>query len=469
MNEWPLSKSVLRQRPAVLGGPKRSQLHYVIPATSPNDLFCAVVASALANRYPVPFVIGWKGEGEFDAKAAHIAKIRTIKRYLDTLPNGGEDDDLIMVGDGLDVIAQLPVEIMIERYFQLVSDADARLADRFGISVEEAHSRGLRQTLVWGADKMCWPPLYEEAQCSAIPASNLAHNALGPKTGNGDFVYADPKFLNSGSVIGPLGDLRNFINAGIAEMEATFDPEFEYHNSDQVYLARLFGRQELSRDQRVIRAHNSDVLGSHSNTDFESSNATEHHVTIDYESALFQTGCYFDRWMHDLDFNNSDNTATVSEDVFDQGETFKPYLVQMPANVYQSLLRIYNSIAGHQSLSAQEWIGSLKLATNVVSKNIFGSYHATCNKRRLLDRFRSFWFHPFIQPLMTAAFRDTHTGQLITEKLINGREWVYKTSYPADASSTDQLGGVFTDFEAESFISYTTLCSQHLNIFNQTH
>ncbi|KAL3952542.1 hypothetical protein ACCO45_012485 [Purpureocillium lilacinum] len=432
----------LRQRPEVLGGPRRSQLHYVIPATSPNDLFCAVVASALVNRYPVPYVIGWKGEGEFDAKAAHVAKLRTIKRYLDTLPHGGEDDDLIIIGDGHDVMAQLPVEVIIERYFQLVSEADARLADRFGISVEEAHTRGLRQTL-----------------------SGVLIRCAGPRC-NGDLAYADARFFNSGSVIGPIGDLRDFINAGIAEMEATFDPKFEYHNSDQVYLARLFGRQELSRNQQVIHARNSSEIKPLSAVRAQYLNTTEHHVAIDYESTLFQTGCYFDRWIHTLNFNNSDNTATVQKDVFDQGQTFKPYPLQMPANVYQSLLRVYNSIAEQQSMSAQEWIGSLKLVTNVVSKNIFGFYHATCSKKSLLSRFKSYWFHPFMESLMRAAFRETQAGELITEKLIDGREWVYKISYPTDAGvDEDQLGGVFTDSEAEGFVSYTTLCSDHLDLF----
>lgn len=41
---------------------------------------------------------------------------------------------------------------------------------------------------------------------------------FGPKTGTGDGVYRDAKFLNSGSVIGPLGDLHRFINAGLTEI-----------------------------------------------------------------------------------------------------------------------------------------------------------------------------------------------------------------------------------------------------------
>lgn len=447
------------QWPTASGTTKASQLHFLIPATTENDLFCAVVASTLVNKYPVPYVIGWRGEGEFDAKEAHIAKLRTIQRYLHTLPHGGEQDDLVIVGDGHDVVAQLPADVMIERYFQLVSEADRRLADRFGISVEDAHQRGLQQTLLWGADKMCWPPLYTEAQCSAIPSSNLPHNILGPKADNGDIVYRHPKFFNSGSVIGPLGDLREFIDAAVTEMEETFDPEFKYRTSDQIYLARLFGRQESSRARQISDDALFGATGSRSDV-------TEYHVAIDYESAFVQTGCYSHKWMRKLNYNNSDITATVFEDAFDQ-TNFKPYPIQMPADVYQSFLRVYHSIPEHvSSMTPREWIGSLKLDTNIVSNYIFGFYHATCSKRGLIADFTTYWFYPLIEPLLKAAFRATQRNQPITEKIIDGRRWVYKKSYPEAGGLEDQLGGVFTDFEDDEFIPYKTLCAESLHIFS---
>lgn len=444
-----------------------SQLHYLVPATSENDLFCAVIAAALVNRYPVPFLIGWRGEGEFDAKEAHVAKLRTIQRYLNTLPHGGEDDDLVVVGDGHDVMAQLPVEVVIERYFQLASEADRRLADRFGLSVEEAHERGLRQTLIWGADKMCWPGLYDEAQCSAIPPSHLAPNKFGPRTNGGDKTYDDAKFLNSGSVIGPLGDLRKFMDAAVAEMEETYDLQFKYRDSDQIYIARLFGQQEVTRAEQITNEalHAANGANPLPKPEEGDQGVSDYHVALDYESALFQTGCYSHKWMHKLNYNHSDNTATMDGDKFDQGRNFKPYPVQMPANVYKALLRIFQSVPELKSLmSAREWIGSLALDTNMVSRHIFAFYHATCSKKHLLKDFTEYWFHPLMEPLLKAAFHATQGGQPITEKLIDGRRWVYKTSYPELGVFEEQLGGVFTDFEGTEFIPYTTLCAEYLDI-----
>lgn len=454
-------------------------MHYLLPATDSNELFCIVVTSLLLNRYPVPYIVGWRGEGKFDAKAAHVAKLRSIQRYLTTLPHGGHDDDLVMVGDGHDVMAQLPVEVMVERYFQLMADADVRLADRFGISVEEAHQRGLRQTLLWGADKMCWPALYEELQCTraVIPPSTLPRGGLGPKTDNGDHTYAHPLFLNSGSVIGPLGDMRDFFDAAVAEMESTYDPEFKYKDSDQIYIARLFGRQEASRAERIAAEEAVPRgNGTKSAPEFEEEdnkkNVTEHHITLDYESAFVQTGCYSHGWMRKLHYNSSDHTATMAEDRLSQGKNFKPYPIQMPANVYQSLVRIFHSLFRGQkqpSMSAREWVGSLALDTNIVSKHIFNFYHATCSKRDLAADFTKYWFYPFVKPLLRAAFRETRTGQPMAEKLIDGRRWVYQKSYPEKGGvREDQLGGVFTDFgHDDEFIPYTTLCKEHLDILER--
>ncbi|KAJ4267647.1 hypothetical protein NW762_003759 [Fusarium torreyae] len=445
---------------------KTSQLHFLLPASNPNDMFCAIVASALVNRYPAPYMIGWKGEGQYNASAAHTAKLYSLKKYLDELPHGGDDDDLVFFGDGYDVMAQLPAEVVIERYFQVTAEADRRLADRFGITVEEAHERGLKQTLFWGADKMCWPAL-NEAQCNKIPGSHLSRNVYGPKTGAGGIHYRDAKYFNSGSVIGPVGDLRNFIAAGIASLEETFDPNFKYKTSDQIYLARLYARQELSRKEQIEKESiDLDQMGDNSTAlELVTPNVTEYHVAIDYESTFVQTGCFAHKWMHKLNYNNTDNTATMSKDLFDQGKNFKPYPIQMPTNVYQSLVRIYKSLPDEQAvMSAREWVGSLGLDTNVATRNIFGFYHATCSKRSLISDFKKYWFHPWTVQLLAASFQATKAKQPITEKLIDGRKWVYKTVYPDSGVDEDRLGGVLTDYKNETYIPFSTLCANHLSI-----
>ncbi|RGP75387.1 hypothetical protein FSPOR_743 [Fusarium sporotrichioides] len=445
---------------------KTSQLHFLLPASNPNDMFCAIVASALVNRYPAPYMIGWKGEGKYNASAAHTAKLYSIKKYLDKLPNGGDDDDLVFFGDGYDVMAQLPVEVVIERYFKVAADADQRLADRFGITVQEAHKRGLKQTLFWGADKMCWPAL-NEAQCTKIPGSHLANTVYGPKTGNGDLNYRDAKYFNSGSVIGPLGDLRKFIDAGIAALEESFDPNFKYKTSDQIYLARLYARQELSRAKQIEEEIlNTDKAIGENSTATE--DVAEYHAAIDYESDFVQTGCFAHKWMQKLNYNNTDNTATMARDLFDQGKNFKPFKIQLPANVYHSFIRVFKSLPDDvTNKSARDWIGSLKLDTNVATRRIFGFYHATCSKRQLISDFKKYWFHPYIVPLLQAGFQATKQDELITEKLIDGRKWVYKTVFPSEGAPEDALGGVLTDYKDEAYIPFSTLCKDSSHILDK--
>ncbi|KAF5236881.1 hypothetical protein FAUST_6296 [Fusarium austroamericanum] len=463
VNSPPKKKKQKQQKPIPIPI-KTSQLHFLLPASDPNDMFCAIVASALVNRYPAPYMVGWKGEGKYNASAAHTAKLYSIKKYLDKLPNGGDDDDLVFFGDGYDVMAQLPVEVVIERYFKVAADADQRLADRFGITVEEAHRRGLKQTLFWGADKMCWPAL-NEAQCTKIPSSHLPSTVYGPKTGNGNTHNRDAKYFNSGSVIGPIGDLRKFINAGVTALEETFDPNFKYKTSDQIYLARTFARQELSRAKQIEdELHNIDTVISNITA---TEDVAEYHAAIDYESDFVQTGCFAHKWMQKLNYNNTDNTATVGMDLFDQGKDFKPHKIQLPANVYRSLIRVFQSLPDDATKkSARDWIGSLKLDTNIATRKIFGFYHATCSKRQLVADFKKYWFHPYIVPLLQAGFQATKQDELITDKLIDGRKWVYKTAFPSEGAPEDALGGVLTDHKDEAYIPFSTLCKDSSHILN---
>jgi hypothetical protein len=171
--------------------------------------------------------------------------------------------------------------------------------------------------------------------------------------------------------------------------------------------------------------------------------------------------------MQKLNYNNSDNTATVTSDLFDQGNNFKPYKMQLPANVYRSLTRVFKSLPDDTTnLSARDWIGSLKLDTNVATRNIFGFYHATCSKRSLVSDFKKYWFHPYIVPLMQAGFQATKKDELITDRLIDGRKWVYKTVFPSEGAPEDALGGVLTDYKNETYIPFSTLCQDSSHILD---
>nr|CEG04759.1 unnamed protein product [Fusarium clavum] len=111
---------------------KTSRFHYLIPASEPSLNLCANIISGLANRYPIATILGYNSEDQFNAKAGHIAKLYSIQRYLHG-PSGKHENDLVIVLDGHDILAQLPVEVIIERYFEIMGRHNKVLADRPGL------------------------------------------------------------------------------------------------------------------------------------------------------------------------------------------------------------------------------------------------------------------------------------------------------------------------------------------------
>ncbi|CRK38186.1 hypothetical protein BN1723_004412, partial [Verticillium longisporum] len=343
-------------RPHVTSLGRISRLHYLVPTTLVKPPVCAVVASALVNRFPIPVLVGYKATGEFDAKAAHIAKLRAITRYLHG-PAAGEDDDLVIVVDGFDVLAQIPAETLIQRYFDVAAAADQRLADQRGLTVEEVHSKGLRQTVLWGTDKGCFPSSgngdekQRDPRCWLVPFSTLPRYVWGPETGTGGLPFSDSRFVNSGTVIGPLGDLRTLIDATLALIEDTFDPEYKYHNSDQYYVSTLYARQEY---QRTLDLNDGVFPGGRDDYTFpeprrDGHDVTEYHAFLDTDYAITQTQCHNEKFMRRLRFANHDRTATVEKaaGVLDAG-----YTIQMPAPLYRGLRRLFD--AGEHAVKAEE-------------------------------------------------------------------------------------------------------------------
>lgn len=125
-------------------------------------------------------------------------------------------------------------------------------------SVADARKRNLRQTVFWGPDKLCFPLDPRAPRCWAVPASSMGPNAFGPRSGSGDIVYNE-RWLNSGTVIGPVGDVKRLIDATMDEIQATYDETFELRDSDQYYVSNVWARQEYWRSKEA--AHGGEVPG----------------------------------------------------------------------------------------------------------------------------------------------------------------------------------------------------------------
>lgn len=463
-----------------------------------------------------------------DAAETHLAKLRTIQKYLQALP-AEDDDDLVLIIDGYDIMLQLPVEIMIERYFTIRQDADARLADRFNMTVSELHKKGMRNTIFWGADKLCWPIEWAAPRCWVVPSSHLGDHAFGPNQGDGSMSTNDPKWLNSGTVLAPVGDLRTYINITMAEIARTYDPEFENKESDQFYLANVWARQEYQRAKKLQALHETPERAKwlagdddHKVPDPETipGEQTEFHVAIEYESSLFQTKSGYESFIGYMKFDQPGYTARMEKDMFDAGASFVPYSISMPAAVYAALVKVYeaavqpsgasvrsssarsalphrgrrgthtdaaddvgleksttttttattstSNLNSRSRLSATEWIQSVNLGVNFITRHIYALWHCTGGKEFIDEEYRWLWFYPFAASLLRANALASRAAEVLTPSPLDGREWIPRHFYPADDLQKplpgSEYGGAFTDFEEEEFLSFGQLCGEYQDV-----
>ncbi|KAI5456014.1 hypothetical protein BGZ63DRAFT_409401 [Mariannaea sp. PMI_226] len=451
---------------------RNSKLHYLIPTTKLTAAVCASAASALLNRYSIPVLVGYKGEGEYDAKAAHIAKLRSVSRYLH---NGTslQDDDLVIVVDGFDVVAQNPAEATISMYFELMAVANQRVADKHGLSLSEARKKGLYETILWGTDKGCFPGPGTEPQCWLIPDSPSPHNVWGPQTNNGGLPFSPSKYLNSGTVIGPVGDLRRFIDKTLELITETWNPEYRYRNSDQHYVSKMYARQEYHRNlpllapgQEYPRKGDDYQLPKDR---VDENDQTEFHVTVDFESAFTQTQCHNDIFMHKIKYDRWDNSALMAKDVMNEGEHFQAFKIPLPASFLKSWLHFFDAFDqdSKPAESAKTWFRSLALGTNIATHRIFAFYHNTCSKKKFVKRFQSFWYFPYLDPLLKHAAKQNLARKPISSEPIDDRWWFDALQLPTqdpnlgdEGPNPDGYGGLFTDLDTESYLSFKAACGE---------
>ena len=47
--------------------------------------------------------------------------------------------------------------------------------------------------------------------------------------------------------MGPVKDMRDMLNVTMAEIDQTYDENYQYHNSDQFYFQNVWAKQEIQR------------------------------------------------------------------------------------------------------------------------------------------------------------------------------------------------------------------------------
>ena len=196
----------------------------------------------------------------------HLFKISKVLEWLQNL-NPDHDDDLVVMMDGYDIWFQLRKELLIERYHQINAEANARIQKRMG---RAAKIEGIKQTIIFGSGKRCYPNEIHTVACWPLPPSPLPKDMWDGNTDGtiGSFPNlwsaTRQKFLNSGMIMGPAKDMRALFAQAAKKVEALGqDPEPDdngsrwsekvYHSSDQSVFNMVFGEQEYQREVMRIR------------------------------------------------------------------------------------------------------------------------------------------------------------------------------------------------------------------------
>ncbi|KIM99343.1 hypothetical protein OIDMADRAFT_181660 [Oidiodendron maius Zn] len=451
-----------------VGKSRSSQLHLLIPATKPNRQLCRAVVSSLLLGYPVPVINGWNLTDEFDAAVSHLAKVRNIMRYLDGLPPSA-DDDLVLIIDGYDAFMHLPADIMIKRYFEITNAANAKLEERFGKGSTKPVPGGdqPRQTILFGGDKVCWPVDWRRPACWIVPNdTGIPEGTFGNV--DGDLVHNQPRWLNSGTIIGPVGDMRLMFAATMERIRIDYDPNYDHSESDQMYMSDIWGDQEYARAVRELKLKQKETdsepipVGGPPDrflSVLSPRQRTEYHIAIEYESALFQTRSGYDDFLDFPVFDGPGYTTLVERDTSGQ-PGFVPYTIKIPADVVASLTRLFKSIAGIHNLPSTpaKLIAQLKIGANLATKQIYAVFHCTGGKLYLDKLWPTMWYYPYAESLLRVAIRDGVRGKPVSER-IDGRVWTAAHTYPA--STKDDMGfkaaGAWADL-AGDWLDWGVLC-----------
>ncbi|KAH6725037.1 hypothetical protein BKA61DRAFT_42183 [Leptodontidium sp. MPI-SDFR-AT-0119] len=449
----------------------QAELHFLVPATSSNEHLCKLMLSAAILRYPTPVIINWgAAEDPDNPNAGHIQKVDTLLRYLDDLANDGKQDDLVLIVDGFDVHFQLPAEVLLKRYFVSNTAAQKRINSQVGTI--NAHGYNIKQTVIFGQDKACWPswPWGQNWQgCWLAPESAYPKFAFGPDTDNArdvkdtDLVRA--RWLNSGTVMGPVGDVRDVFQAALANIAKNHTTD-----SDQYYFANVWADQEYSR--RLLQT---EPFTKEEKADeyflwpkIEEDQEPELHIGLDYEGLLWQVLGFFRPSVTWMTFNGEPTPSRPRSKGRKQSFVRDSYLdrtlpddlaaARPPFAAVLEQLESRGKTGKATDLPTDLTWRDLQLGINSISKNIFPMLHYTGPKWYRDDWWPRMWYYPYAEPLLKAAASLDRAP--ISKDAIGGKIW-----WPAELGNNttgkkgDEKGGAISD--KGTWLTWNEMCAPH--------
>ena len=435
--------------------------HLLIPASESNPNLCKTLLSSFLLNYPPPTLINYGKifEGVNWDNGTHCGKIRGVYDYLRD-SKWVRDDDLVLVIDGYDVWFQLPPEVMIERYHTTIRAANERLRRQYGMITPKELRTGDKteraqkyaQSVVFAADKLCWPNPAEDPACAALPPSTLRKDVYGPETDKDpDGFLNRPRYLNSGTVIGPAAEVRAIYEYALKKVEE----ENRGIIGDQFVFAEIFGEQEYQRQltRRTSQGAGgrwldwlSNALGTSYHFNGTINNMTvvpgqryEFGLGLDYESQLFQTMTHS---ASDVDFLSYNDTALL-EYAHKTDPNSRGRHLSLPSDIHSATPPMGEHDGGKMSdlgtVPEDTTWQTLPLATNLHVPSIPTLLHLNGDKSLLETWWPRMWFQPYSRALLRHFMRTP--AEAATAGAGSGAE----TGSPFLRDSRGGKGGVWTD------------------------
>jgi hypothetical protein len=209
--------------------------HLLMPAEQDSDAFCKTTLSAMLLNYPPPTAINY--HESFDTPTDRERE--TLANIRDYLSNTKmvHDDDLVLIVDGQETWFQLPSDVMVQQYEQVLKEHNAQLLRRYGKNKDGRQK--FNQTIVFGADKICDG---KDEACKNAPQSPLKSKSKNINNDNPEDMSA--RYLNSKVVMGPAKDLKVLYEAALR----IFEKQSSEKQTIQSILTTMFGEQQLHRD-----------------------------------------------------------------------------------------------------------------------------------------------------------------------------------------------------------------------------
>ncbi|KAK7620694.1 hypothetical protein IWX50DRAFT_696550, partial [Phyllosticta citricarpa] len=412
----------------------------LIPAAESDANFCRSILSTMLLDYPPPTILGYSSK---DQTATVVGSI-----YAHLADRHIRDDDLILVADGYRAWFQLPSSVLVRQYLRVTADANRRLEKTYGVRAAAGEQR-FRQTVLFAADTHCWHYADDgdvDVACDAVPDAPGVWESANNGRKNASNIF-NPKFLNSGIVMGPARDLRAVFAAasqkstgagGAHDLQHALQIMYSEQEQAREAVRRanlgpagrvrewlystVYGQTNFLRGKRSASGGTAGTpMSRRRNLTITPGRAYEYGIGLDYGSALFQSMSAPHSFNGDVEFLAADDALAFPDPHM---HTLPPALEALPSpfflppadkaseDIPDNATTPLTLTPGLDDLPADVPWSALPLARNLLTGAAPASTDTTTppSFTHLDPRdsiYRHLWFAPYARALLRRHMRRT--------------------------------------------------------------